>query len=209
MKTVTKTYNVYSFEELPEEIRQQLVNSAIFSESEYSFRYDEIYRGIEEAFKRLLPESDLIINLDVSCCQGSGLTFSGSLSCFDLLDRLAGKFTEKEYKTIRFYCSCVPAVKIEDNNFYSYYHLNDLTIYNEWQYALMLEWLRDINDDLLLKFSKLANEYLLNYCWKQYDTANNYINLLTDAAIDTAKSDAIIWLSDNDYLADGSIFLGA
>ena len=76
METITKTYNVYNFNELDEEIQKELIQK----EKEYqyesyieAFLYDDLLEEAKRVLKKYIKHTELNdINYSLSYCQGDG-----------------------------------------------------------------------------------------------------------------------------------------
>ena len=89
MKTITKKYNLYSFEELGQEAKDK-AREAFNADNDYPFLTESLTVQLHDKLVKLelTEETELKIYYSLSCSQGDGLMFEGTLS-----DKKGNKYT--------------------------------------------------------------------------------------------------------------------
>lgn len=89
MKTITKQYNLYSFEELGQEAKDK-AREAFNADNDYPFLTESLMEQLHDKLAKLelTEETELKIYYSLSYCQGDGLMFEGTLS-----DKKGNKYT--------------------------------------------------------------------------------------------------------------------
>lgn len=87
MRTVTETYNVYTYAELSEEAKEK-ANQWYLDDSLRNEIFSEIYT---EDLKSLFPGSDLKMQYSLGYCQGDGLNIYGKLDLMDVFKTIRDK----------------------------------------------------------------------------------------------------------------------
>lgn len=82
-RTVTKSYDVYTYDELSDEAKEKVKQMFLEWRGEDSDIFTE---GCEEALNDLFPNSDLKVQYDLSYSQGDGFNTYGTLKVDDLLN---------------------------------------------------------------------------------------------------------------------------
>ena len=195
MKTITKSINIYRFDELSEKSKEKAREE--FYEN-YSFILCDMYHDdIKDELDYLFPNSILDVQFNLSCEQGSGLNIYGDLDLLDIYDKVSTKFDSKE----RLYISKVLAdypqsVEMKYNNRYCYCISNS----NDYTSGLIsdLEWNEEeIDYHVLEDFQILIAEYFLKLCYVYYNSC--YSNFYSDTTIEDF---------DIDFLENGEIYNG-
>ena len=87
----TRTYNVYKFNELTKEAKENAINKW-YEDEEYPFLEEDLRQELEN-IDTLKLFSDVKLQYSLSCCQGDGLSFSASIDIDAWLK--AKKYTKK------------------------------------------------------------------------------------------------------------------
>lgn len=88
-KTVTKSYDVYSYDELSDEAKEKVKKLFLKWRGEDSRIFTEV---CEEALNDLFPNSDLNVQYSLSYSQGDGFNTYGTLNIKDLLNADFSKY---------------------------------------------------------------------------------------------------------------------
>lgn len=137
MKTITQTFNVYTFEELSEKAQ------AFAVEKEKEDRYsDSLYSDmLKESFENILNEKHLpneTIEFSLSYCQGDGVAFYGKLTdeqIKSLIGIYLSEYKEKDEKRVEVTLYNLIEnhgleIEIERNSYgYHYSHENTMAVY--------------------------------------------------------------------------------
>lgn len=115
MRTITKQYNLYKYEELNEKAKEKVKEWYL---DDYT-RSDIFYEDIKYMLAEKYPKSDLDVTYSLSYCQGDGLNIFGELNLYDFVDYWQA--TEKEKRRILFYLEkSYSTFNFETNLRYSY-----------------------------------------------------------------------------------------
>ena len=116
MRTVTKTINLYRYDELNDKAKERAKNDYLKFLQECNIFYDDIISTLKEDF----PNSKLDIQFSLSYCQGDGANVYGTLNLRDILPYMKN-LTEKERKTMEFYAEKIHIeITFSYNRWYSY-----------------------------------------------------------------------------------------
>ena len=154
---MTQTITTYKYEELD---RVAQVRASQWYEMK---ALDPLFfrEYCEEYLKNLFPNSDLTVAFSLSYSKGDGLLVYGSLDLRDCLTVVHDKFTPTEIKFLNWVITeWEDTYKIPYSN---YYHL-----FLDFAGEIVgdMEWnnIRGIKEDVLIKFEKEIEEYLLDLC---------------------------------------------
>ena len=122
MKTIIKEVkiNLYKFEELSEEGQEKIKQDYLDSKEAYFFGDDCV-----ETLRDLFPNSDLNVEFDFSCCQGSGLNICGDLYFMDIfnaykIQAINSPFTNSEKRILETIAETIDTVSLKSNDEYTY-----------------------------------------------------------------------------------------
>ena len=87
MKTITKTYNVYSYNELSDKAKEKVKQDYL----DDPVRNDIFYENCMTTIYNLLPQSDLKVQYSLSSCQGDGFNTYGTLDVFNLINLMRNR----------------------------------------------------------------------------------------------------------------------
>lgn len=178
MKTVTCEYKVYQYNELSEEAKEKAKEWYLKGKDAEDFSM--FYK---DDLKSIFPDSKLKLEFSLYYRQGDGLNIYGTVTgknvlhiigndsaAPDISEKFGKYLTEKEKRTVRFYCDALKMeIELPQNNYGSAYCVADKTEFaEEWIEELLWEGYANINKDVLFKFEKLVQE-IFYYLSKQYE----------------------------------------
>ena len=214
MKIITKTYNVYNYNELSNEAKEKVKQDYL----DDPVRNDIFYENCTETIYDLFPQSDLKIQYSLSSCQGDGFNTYGTLDVFNLINLMRNKeklpfsllnkiekdidiFTSEELDLLsqyyNYYCS---SIKIPHNFRYCYSQADYINFANDWAEELENAEM-EYNDNLIIKFENFVRKFFskLNNMFEKegYDFLYN----VSDEEIED-------WCEANEYmfLENGTLF---
>lgn len=181
MRTVSKIYNVYTYQELSEEAKEK-ANQWYLDDP---FRVNEFEDIYTEDLHNLFPNSDLKMQFSLRYCQGDGLNIYGNLDLMDIFKAIRDKsycgelfkdfwdaMTEHEQKTIEAYMEvCGRNVKLPYNNGHYSYCVSDKTDFAEdWISELEYQQYKNIQIDTIRKMEKLVADMfvMLSKTYEKY-----------------------------------------
>lgn len=97
MKTITKTYKLYNYEELTEKAKENVRKWYIDDDLRPEIYQDSILEDLQYYFKN----SDFKVYFSLGYCQGDGLNIEGKLYLYDFIEVWTA--SEKEKRTIKKY----------------------------------------------------------------------------------------------------------
>lgn len=122
MKTITKEVKIdlYKFEELSEEVQEKIKQDYLDSKEACFFGDDCV-----ETLSELFPNSELNVEFDFNCCQGSGLNICGDLYFMDILNaykiqEIKTPFTYEEITILETISKTINTVSLKSNDEYTY-----------------------------------------------------------------------------------------
>lgn len=160
MRTVTESYNIYSFSELSLEAKEKVREWYLKGQEPFVFTSMCL-----ERLSELFPKSDLKVQYSLSYCQGDGFNIYGTIHLDELFEKIQDHFSEKEIRFFKwslseFYDSC----KMQVNNHYCYCICNRNDFIEDLVYDMECNNIRNIPEKTLEKFNEAAGEYLINLC---------------------------------------------
>ena len=214
MKTITKTYKVYNYNELSDEAKEKVQQHYL----DDPVRNDLFYENCMETIYSLFPQSDLKVQYSLSYCQGDGFNTYGTLDVFNLINLMRNKeklpfsllnkiekdidaFTNKELDMIsqyyNYYCS---SIKIPYNTHYCYSQSDYIDFADDWVEELANAEM-EYNYDLIIQFEDFVKNFFseLNSMFEK----EGY-NFLYNVSEKEIKG----WCEANKYmfLEDGTLF---
>ena len=214
MKTITKTYKVYNYNELSDKVKQKVKQDYL----DDPVRNDIFYENRTETIYDLFPQSDLKIQYSLSSCQGDGFNTYGTLDVFNLINLMRNKeklpfsllnkiekdieiFTSEELDLLsqyyNYYCS---SIKIPHNFRQCYSQADYINFSDDWIEELENAKI-EYNDNLIIKFE--------NFVRKFFSKLNNMFeeegyNFLYNASEEEIED----WCEFNEYmfLENGTLF---
>lgn len=212
MRTVTDTYNVYTYPELSEEAKEK-VNQWYLDDPCRNETFSEMYM---EDIKNLFHGSDLKMQYSLGYCQGDGLNIYGELDLMDVFKTIHDKsycgetfkdfwntMTEHEQKTIEAYMEvCGRSVALPYNNGHYNYCVSDKTDFaEEWIEELEYQQYKNIQVDTIRKMEKLVTDMFVMLS-KQYEEYGYKYFYETDEEEVTETCEANGW----EFLEDGTFY---
>lgn len=122
MKTITKEVkmDLYKFEELSEEVQERIKQDYLDDKPAYLFTDD-----VNEQLYYFFPNSELKVQYDFSCCQGSGLNIYGDLWFMDIfnaykIQAIKSPFTSEEERILEVIAETIDTIVLDENIRYTY-----------------------------------------------------------------------------------------
>ena len=214
MKTITKTYKVYNYNELSNEAKEKVKQDYL----DDPVRNDIFYENCTETIYDLFPQSDLKIQYSLSSCQGDGFNTYGTLDVFNLINLMRNKeklpfsllnkiekdidiFTSEELDLLsqyyNYYCS---SIKIPHNFRYCYSQADYINFANDWAEELENAEM-EYNDNLIIKFE--------NFVRKFFSKLNNMFEKEGyEFLYNVSEEEIEDWCEANEYMffEDGTLF---
>ena len=212
MRTVTETYNVYTYPELSEEAKEK-VNQWYLDDP---CRNDEFSKIYTEDLHNLFHNSDLKIQYSLGYCQGDGLNIYGELDLMDVFKAIRDKsycgetfkdfwdaMTEHEQKAIEAYMEvCGRSVALPYNDGHYNYCVSDKTDFaEEWIEELEYQQYKNIQVDTIRKMEKLVADIFVMLA-KQYEEYGYKYFYEVDEEEITETCEANGW----EFLEDGTFY---
>lgn len=213
MRTITKTYNVYTYTELSEEAKEK-VNKWCLDNPCRNEIFSDIYT---KDLKYLFPRSDLKMQYSLSYCQGDGLNIYGELDLMDIFKAVRDKsycgntfkpywdyMTEHEQKTIETYMEvCGKNIELPYNNGHYDYCVSDKTDFaEEWIDELEYQQYKNIQVDTIRKMEKLVADMFVMLS-RQYEEYGYKYFYEADEEEITETCEANGW----EFLEDGTFYV--
>lgn len=220
MKEIIIKKTVFEFEELSEKAKEKAKSEYLYDEiiqqDIINFMLDEFNNEVKKFEDRF---TELEIQYDFSCCQGSGLNIYGSIGAGDVytLAENAKIFTDDELNRFSFYSNYLPELILTENRNYTYSTKNidykNLSIENDLilesgfdgsinasEICENIENLMLSDVDLIEKIYKFIFDYFID--WED-EIYKNTLNNLTSVSDDEMRemSNCNDWY----YYADGSL----
>lgn len=203
MRTIITETTIYNFNELSPEAKEKV--KQWYLEGQEAQELEKIHL---EYLGEKFPKSDLKIQFDMSCCQGSGYNIYGSVNFDDVLNycerhNIETGLTEKETKALKFYDNegLLP-INLKQNRRYTYYcqSCRDITYDIDYELEDNGFWLKNINYAAIEKLAELVDDIFADECKKLYEKAYAYFYEIDDD--DLAE---ICDVNNWEFTADGKI----
>ncbi len=192
---------IYKYEELSEEAKERVKRDFLDCEIRNDIFSDNIKCDLKEDF----PNSELHTQYSLGYCQGDGLNIYGTLDVCDIVDKL--DMTDKEKRAIKFYAKYDDndAIMLSANTRYAYSVKFIHKKSDEWVknviYELEYNDIKNINEDVLVKFFNSAMDYMEDlekkYEKDGYDFLHN---------IDEEEMQDMCDCSEYEFYEDGKLF---
>lgn len=212
MRTVTKTYNVYTYPELPKNAKEK-VNQWYLD----NLCRDEIFLNIyTEDLYNLFSNSDLKMQYSLGYCQGDGLNIYGNLDLMDVFKAIRDKsycgetfkdfwdyMTEHEQKTIEAYMEvCGRNVSLPYNDSrYDYCVSDEIDFAEEWIEELEYQQYKNIQVDTIQKMERLVADMFVTLSGQYEEYGYKYFYEPNEEEIEEI-CDANGW----EFLEDGTFY---
>lgn len=184
MKTVTETFDIYTFDELTDKAKQKamcyyeqdLTDCDAFTDGCLNFLHD------------LFPHSHLKVEYDLSMCQGDYFNFYGSLDLGDLYAHISSKLSSKQIKFYKHVLkewadSCeIPCGNWYDNSTVTSTPILDASVSDMEVYGYSnipysdIETINSIASDYLLEVCKSLKNEGYSYFYPDSDYIREYYN---------------------------------
>lgn len=160
MRTITKSYTVYKYEELSNAAKEKARQEYLNGQESYFFTENCL-----ERLKELFPNSELEVEYSLSYCQGDGFNIYGKIYLDEVLEYIKEQFTEKELRFFKWMFDNYGSIyEMKSNNYYSYCICSRNDFAEIYLDDMQMENMRDIPEATLEKFNKTVGEYLDNLC---------------------------------------------
>ena len=157
MKVVKREFEVYEFNELSEEAKQKAID-LWYETEDFPFLEDDIKEEMKQIDSCFY---DVQLQYSLSCCQGDGLSFEGTLNLEKFLNEVYSKKLRSSYK--RALNDFIYDVGSEGNTgHYCYGHKNQIIYDENYQDFKDHKYINKLWDDVLEEIK----EYYLNICKK-------------------------------------------
>ena len=210
MKTITKTYNVYTYTELEdkakEKVKQDYLNDPV--------RNDLFYEHCMYTISDLFPESDLKVQYSLSSCQGDGFNTYGTLDVFNLINLMRNRenipilllnkiekdidiFTSEELDILsQYYNHYCSRIEIPHNFRYCYSQANYINFADDWTEELENAKI-EYNDNLIIKFENFVRKFFseLNNIFEE-EGYNFLYNASEEEIEDLCEANEYMFLED-------------
>lgn len=201
MRTVTKTINLYRYNELNDKAKARVKNNYLEFLQECNIFYDDIISTLKEDF----PNSKLDIQYSFSYSQGDGANVYGTFNLRDILPYMKN-LTEKERKTMEFYADKIHFEITFSHNRRCSYSLKDKDKNNGDLIQDIIDdadnaCLRDFNVSLVRRVALFACDY-----FKQRD--KEYERERYEYFFEVDEETLLEWAAANEYefTEDGEIY---
>ena len=162
METITREYQVYTYDELSESAKEKVREWYIDDDMRPQIFAEDVDMWLSENFR----ESDLKVQFSLGYCQGDGLNIYGKVYHTDLLDKIDwSDFTAKEKKFIlwavnryQFY------TEIPSNWRYCYCIADRADFADDLRTDLESDCMRGINESALEKWDSACIDYFETLC---------------------------------------------
>lgn len=172
MRTITKEYNIYTFNELSEEAKEKVKRWYLKCQDAEIFSWECL-----EDLESLFGKNDLKVEYSLGYCQGDGFNIYGEIeakaifNCLEnhnggyQLERFENVLTEKEKKTILTYAEECGKIQLPMNGRYGYSLASRIDIAEDWEWQLeTYSCYKNINVEVLKKFETLVRNIFETLC---------------------------------------------
>lgn len=214
MKTITKTYKVYNYNELSDEAKEKVRQDYL----DDPVRNDLFYEDCMETIYNLFPQSDLKVQYSLSSCQGDGLNIYGTLDVFNLINLMKNRetlpfallkkveknmdvFTNEELDILsqyyNYYCN---SIEIPRNFRYCCSQADYINFADYWTEELENAQI-EYNNDLIVKFEKFVRKFFSKF-------NNMFEKAGYDFLYNVSEEEIEDWCEANEYmfLENGTLF---
>lgn len=209
MRKVSVEYEVYKYNELDKDAKENVKQWYLDGQSDLSFIFTE---DCEQDLENLFPNSDLEVQYSLGYCQGDGFNIYGTVNAEDIikciesgyareLEEYKDYFTDKEKKTILAYQEVCDDIKLEYNNRYCYCLADYIDIVDSWEYDLEYNDYSNVNTDVLEKFEHIVRVIFSTLC-DTYEK-NGYSFFYE---VEECELNDICDSNDYEFLSNGALF---
>lgn len=200
MQTITRTYQVYTYDELSEKAKEKVKEWYIDDPTRTDIFTEDIDYFLQENFS----DSDLKVQYSLAYCQGDGLNIYGKLYCRDMLDKIDwSDFSEKQQRFIRWAVSEFDSYAIIPCNRHYCYCIADKA---DFTGALADDLencrMRDINYVALGKFEAACIAYFEELCGKfECEGYEYFYNPPEEEISETCNANGWTFTADGNFFA--------
>lgn len=213
MRTVTETYNVYTYTELSEKAKEK-VKQWYLDDDFRVIEFDEIYK---RDLHYLFPNSELNLQFSLNGCQGDGLNIYGKLDLLDVFRAINDKtycgdtfkdfwdcITKHEQKTMEAYMKkvCGSIVDLPCNRYYAYCVAYRVDFADNWFAELEYQGYKNIRIDTIRKVEKIVANMFTKLSKKYEEYGYQYLYEADEEEI-TETCAANGW----EFLEDGTFYV--
>jgi len=200
MRTVSINYDVYKYQELSEQAKDEAKRWYLEGKDANWFK-DDCDIWLSETF----PNSKLEVQFSLSSCQGDGLNIYGNVDYNDIyavIVESSAKFTEKEKKYIAWFIKEFASdYKMIENPRYGYCYSCMWNFTENIIEDMEYNNIRGIKYDVLKKFNEVVKEHFEKLCSDfERDGYSYFYEVDDDEMIDMCEANE--W----EFTADGKIF---
>ena len=208
-ETVTIEHNVYKFNELSDDAKENVKEWYLKGQEPFIFTDDckmDLYN--------LFGKNNLDVEYSLGYCQGDGFNIYGSIdaeSIFNCLEKHNGGtqleqfeniLTEKEKRTILHYAKECEDIELPSSGRYTYCMAHHIDIADDWKYQLDYYYgYKNINVEVLRKFEKMIQELFETLCNAYEKWGYEYFYEVSEEDLEE-----ICEVNEWEFLEDGSIF---
>ncbi len=218
MKEIIIKKTVFEFGELSEKAKKKVVEDYKNDAATLEINHEYFMEGFKEKCKGFTGDTNLKMQYDFSCCQGSGLNIYGTLGAIDIynLAETSKNFTHAELYRLKFYIGYLDGIELSNNKHYTYstteqdkerfdvnYIIDNYYIVGDnidVDNALLDLMYKDI--DLIEKMYNNAFDYIANLETKLYTIGDEIFNCDCNTF---EEMEEVSECNDWYYYADGSL----
>lgn len=196
-------YKVYTFEELSEESKKKAIEVVRGKGWNTDFVSEDLYEIFRDTLLNFGFNDDVVIEFSLSCCQGDGVAFYGSINFDKWIKTNEDKFTPKELKRLKWLWSENGFnISVERNTYgYHYSHYNTMNIY------VILDYYKSYRgEELILNDTNKLEDIIA----KQVRELSQELEKEGYAELDYRDSDEsiieLIVANEDEFYEDGRLF---
>ena len=206
--TVTKTYDVYKYNELSDSAKEKVKQWYLEGQEPFIFTDD-----CEQDLCNLFGKNDLKVQYSLSYCQGDGFNIYGKIYAEDILnclekhnggtqlEQFEDVLTEKEKKSILHYAKVCGAIELPMNRGYCYSLADYIEIAEDWEQELYYSEYKNINVEALKKFEELVRDIFRTLCKSYEKWGYEYFYEISEEDLEEMCE-----VNEYEFLEDGTIF---
>lgn len=198
MRTVTESYNIYSFSELSLETKEKV--REWYLEGQEPFIFTSMCL---ERLSELFPKSDLEVQYSLSYCQGDGFNIYGTICLDEVFEKIQDHFSEKEIRFFKWaFSEFDSSYKMSVNNHYCYCICSRNDFMEDLLYDMECNYIRDIPEKVMEKFNRLAGEYLDSLCKDFEEQGYDYFYEVSEEILEECCES-----NEYEFLENGELFV--
>ena len=207
-EAITKTYNVYKFNELSDDAKENVKRWYLDGQEEFIFT-----DNCKMDLYNLFGKNELDVQYSLSYCQGDGFNIYCKIYAEDIikclekhnggtqLEQFENVLTEEEKKIILDYAKTCGAIEIPMNSRYCYCMADYLWFAEDWEEELNYWEYENINVEALGKFETMVRGIFRTLCGNYKRWGYEYFYEISDEDLEET-CEANEW----EFLEDGTIF---